>query len=143
MGATLLAPAHAQERAALQLPSGKLLRADVVADPESRARGLMFRSEAEFQPDQAMVFLFEREDRQGFWMKNMNFAIDILWLASDLSVVHVEADVPPCTREPCPVYEPQQKAQFVIELYRGTAKAEGLAVGDVLRLTSEPPSAIR
>jgi len=94
----------------------------------------MFRTEEEFQPDQAMVFLFEKEDFLGFWMKNMNFAIDMVWLSPKHRVVAVEHQAPPCREVPCKIYKPMQKASIVVELYRGTAGKEGLKPGDELSI---------
>ncbi|MFN7975447.1 MAG: DUF192 domain-containing protein [Acidobacteriota bacterium] len=120
----------------VKLPSGTALRGELAQDDDDRARGLMFRTEEQFQPDQAMVFLFETMELQSFWMKNMNFAIDIVWLSPEMKIVHVERDVPPCTKEErdCPLYTPVQKAQLVVELYRGTYAKEKLKVGDAIEV---------
>lgn len=129
------AAAEAERDAArVILPSGTVLRADVAKDEPSRSRGLMFRRETEFGPDQAMVFLFSELDAHSFWMKNMNFAIDILWLSPELRIVHAERNIPPCAKEPCPLYTPMQKAQVVVELHRGTIEREGLRFGDTLQI---------
>lgn len=114
----------------VKLPSGTVLAGELAANESDRARGLMFRIEQQFGPEQAMVFLFEELGDLSFWMKNMNFAIDMVWLSPDMKVVSIEHDVPPCEKEPCRFYTPMQKAQLVIELYRGTAKKEHLKNGD-------------
>jgi uncharacterized membrane protein (UPF0127 family) len=44
-------------------------------------------------------------------------------------VVHVAAEVPPCTKEPCPVYEPDRLALYVVEINAGQARREKVAVG--------------
>ena len=94
--------------AILELPSGITLEVEIADDELSREKGLMFRSESQFQPHQAMIFPFEEPEFLGFWMKNMNFPIDILWLSRELQVVHIEENVPPCSREPCRSYRPMQ-----------------------------------
>jgi len=132
--AILLAAAGVASGATVTLPSGTRLRAEVAADPVARARGLLFRSEAEFRPDQAMVFLFKKMEFLGFWMKNVNFAIDMVWLSPENRIVAIEHDAPPCREEPCRIYQPMQKAIIVVELYRGTAKKEGLKLGDELSI---------
>lgn len=102
--------------------------------PEERARGLMFRSDAEFPAGRAMVFFFDTPQLLSFWMKNVNFAIDIVWLSEDGRIVHLEREVPPCAKEPCPHYAPMQKAQTVVELHRGTIAGERLKLGDTIRV---------
>jgi uncharacterized protein len=41
--------------------------------------------------------VFDREGYQGFWMKEMNFPIDIVWLNKDKKIVHIEHNVSPDT----------------------------------------------
>ncbi len=130
-GAALLLAASpavaAPGRAALTLPSGRVLEVEVMVTDQDRAMGLMFRPS--LPEDKGMLFLFERADFHGIWMKNCRFPIDILWLDEDHRIVHVAEDVPPCQADPCPVYEPLRRARFVLELNAGQARREGAAVG--------------
>jgi uncharacterized protein len=115
----------------LTLPSGKVLRVEVMIKDEDRAMGLMFRPSLAL--DRGMLFLFEQSDFHGIWMKNCKFPIDILWLDEARTVVHVEHGVPPCKADPCPVYVPLRKAAWVVELSAGQARREGAAVGSAIR----------
>ncbi|MDH4273290.1 MAG: DUF192 domain-containing protein, partial [Candidatus Aminicenantes bacterium] len=47
-------------------------------------------------------------------------------------IVHVEARVPPCPREPCPTYSPAAAAAFVLELQSGCTEKHGLRISDRL-----------
>jgi uncharacterized membrane protein (UPF0127 family) len=114
----------------LTLPSGKVLRVEVMAEPKDRAMGLMFRPS--LPQDRGLLFVFERPDFHGFWMKNCRFAIDMVWLDEDRRVVHVAPAVPPCRAEPCPVYEPMRRARYVVELNAGQAAREKTTVGATL-----------
>ena len=111
-------------------PDGFAVVAELAVSPDERARGLMFRDG--IHEDQAMLFLFPEEDIHSFWMKNMRFPIDILWLDKDRRVVHIESNVPPCPRDPCPSYDPGTAAAFVIELQSGCAERHGLRLSDRL-----------
>ncbi|HUU38154.1 MAG TPA: DUF192 domain-containing protein [Candidatus Desulfaltia sp.] len=111
-------------------PDGFAVIAELAVNDEERARGLMFREQ--IHEDQAMLFLFAEEDIHSFWMKNMRFPIDILWLDRGKRIVHIEARVPPCPREPCPTYVPAAAAAFVLELQSGCAEKHGLRVPDRL-----------
>ena len=62
----------------LTLPSGTVLQVEVMVKDEDRAMGLMFRPS--LARDRGMLFVFERSDFHGIWMKNCRFPIDILWL---------------------------------------------------------------
>ena len=117
----------------LTLPSGKVLKVEVMIKDEDRAMGLMFRPSLAL--DRGMLFLFEQSDFHGIWMKNCKFPIDILWLDEARTVVHVENGVPPCKADPCPVYQPLRKAAWVVELNAGQARHEGAVVGSAIRFT--------
>jgi uncharacterized membrane protein (UPF0127 family) len=111
-------------------PDGFAATAELAVNEEERARGLMFREE--ILENQAMLFLFAEEDIHSFWMKNMRFPIDILWLDRDRRIVHIEARVPPCPREPCPTYSPAAAALFVLELQSGFTEKHRLRLSDRL-----------
>lgn len=80
--------------------------------------------------DQAMLFVFEKEGKQAFWMKNVRFPIDILWLDRNKRIVHIEKNVPPCRKDPCPTYSPSLEALYVLELKAGSVKRHNLKLFD-------------
>jgi len=115
----------------LTLPSGKVLQVEVMVKDEDRAMGLMFRPSLAL--DRGMLFIFDPPpDFHTIWMKNCKFPIDIVWLDEDKKVVHVAESVPPCTEEPCPIYQPLRKASYVVELNAGQARREKATVGSTL-----------
>ncbi len=105
-------------------PDGETIIADLVKTDEERSRGLMFRNT--LNVDQGMLFVFEKEGLYSFWMKNMNFAIDILWLDRQKRIVHLEHNVPPCKKEPRPSYAPLVPAKYVLELKAGSIEQRKL-----------------
>ena len=117
----------------LTLPSGTVLQVEVMVKDEDRAMGLMFRPS--LPTDRGMLFVFERTDFHGIWMKNCRFPIDIVWLDEERSIVHVAEAVPPCKAEPCPVYNPLRRAAYVVELNAGQARREKAVVGAKLGFT--------
>ncbi len=117
-------------------PQGHEVVAELAVTEAQRQRGLMFRDN--LSEDQAMLFIFETEGIYPFWMKNMKFSIDILWLDKDRRIVHIEAEVPPCPGDPCPSYGPSQAAQYVLELRAGWVKRHGLRLYDKLEFILPP-----
>jgi len=100
---------------------------------EDRAMGLMFRPSLPL--DHGMLFLFERPDFHGIWMKNCKFPIDILWLDAEHKIVHLAEKVPPCTAKVdanCEVYYPIARASYVVELNAGQARREKALVGSTV-----------
>jgi uncharacterized membrane protein (UPF0127 family) len=120
----------------LTLPSGTMLQVEVMVKDEDRSMGLMFRPS--LPRDRGMLFIFERPDFHGIWMKNCRFPIDIVWLDEERRVVHVAEAVPPCKADPCPVYTPLRRAAFVVELNAGQARLEKAVVGATLRFEVSP-----
>lgn len=117
----------------LKLPSGKVLQTEVMVSDEDRQMGLMFRPSLPL--DHGMLFIFEQADFHGIWMKNCKFPIDIVWLDAEAKVVHVAQKVPPCKAEPCPVYQPLQRASYVVELNAGQAAKEKAVLGSKLEFS--------
>jgi uncharacterized protein len=122
----------------LTLPSGTVLQVEVMVKDEDRAMGLMFRPS--LPKDRGMLFIFERRDFHGIWMKNCRFPIDIVWLDEEKKVVHVAESVPPCKAEPCPVYNPLRRAAYVVELNAGQAKREKAVLGAAIGFTLPEPT---
>ncbi|MGQ9618909.1 MAG: DUF192 domain-containing protein [Candidatus Aminicenantia bacterium] len=112
------------------LPNGNVITVELAVTDEERARGLMFRRK--IPENYGMLFIFEREERHGFWMKNTLIYLDMIWLDSKKRIVHIEENVPPCKSEPCEVYYPSKPSLYVLELKGGKAKKEDLKTGDIL-----------
>ena len=105
---------------------------EVVSKPEDLERGLMYRSS--LAPDHGMLFVFTSDDKQQFWMKNMHFSLDILWINSEGRIVYIGENIPACLADPCPVYSPGEAARYVLELNSGYTAAHHWKVGDKLDL---------
>lgn len=76
------------------------------------------------------LFVFEQSARYSFWMKDMNYPIDIIWLAGDKRVVHIEENVAPDTY-PEQSFKPASVARYVLEVNAGVSSQEGIKVGDI------------
>lgn len=77
-----------------------------------------------------MLFVFQREDQQCFWMKDMHFPLDMIWLNANRRVVFLAEEVSPdtyprtfCSGDP---------AAYVIELRAGEVQRAGIHKGQVL-----------
>lgn len=99
-----------------------------IADTEiERYQGLS--NTEPLEPDTGMFFVFETSDKYGFWMKDMNYPIDIIWLDGQGRVVHVLADARP---ESYPeIFLPPEEALYVLEIPAGYAAEKGIAPGNL------------
>lgn len=103
--------------------------AEIVDTPESRSRGLSGRPSLD--EGTGMLFVFEEDGMHGFWMKDMNFPIDMLWLDADKKIIFIAAGVPP---ESYPqTFAPSAPARYVLEVPAGWAERNGVRVGDTAR----------
>jgi uncharacterized membrane protein (UPF0127 family) len=82
--------------------------------------------------NEAMLFVFEESAKRSFWMKDMKFPIDIIWLDSNGTVVHIEHNLQPCIMTfafMCPSYIPDDDSLYVLETVAGFSKKHGIKVG--------------
>ncbi len=109
---------------------------EIADDDASRAQGLMFRDE--MAENRGMLFIFRREEPRSFWMRNTRIPLDIIYLDSEMNVVSVSANTPPCRSRQCPGYPSTGPAQYVLELNAGQAQALDLKPGDTLTTGNIP-----
>lgn len=103
-----------------------------IADTDKkRERGLGKRDGLE--ADQGMIFPFETADRWVFWMKDMRFPIDIVWIR-EMKVVDIHRNVPAPTSEKLETYSPIEPADLVLELRSGMAAEAGIEAGDTVEI---------
>lgn len=79
--------------------------------------------------DKGMVFIFDKPSYYSFWMKDMKFPIDILYIKGEKIVTIHEDQRPPQSGNPFIVY-PSQPADKVLEINSGLTKKYGIKVGD-------------
>ena len=101
---------------------------ELARTPEERARGLMWRRD--LPQDHGMLFLFEEERVQSFWMHNTLIALDMIHLDQDRSVVGVVAHAEPRTDTPRSTGKP---ARYVLEVGAGEAAAHAVGPGQQAR----------
>ena len=106
---------------AVKTPTGDTILAELADTAEKRTQGLMYRST--LARDHGMLFHFGESGFWAIWMKNTRIPLDILWLDDTKTIVHLERNVPICTRADggCPSYRPTQRAAYVLELAAGVA----------------------
>jgi uncharacterized membrane protein (UPF0127 family) len=111
---TLSPPGHAPVK----------VRVEVARTPEQRERGLMFREHLD--ADAGMIFLFDNDDNQTFWMKNTPLPLDMIFITKDLVVAGVAADAVPFSTD---TRSCGKQSRFVLEVNAGFAARHGIAAG--------------
>lgn len=111
-----------------------MLVAEVADTVEKRMRGLGGK---DILPDgHGMLFVFDKDNRLGYWMKDMRFPIDILWFDSRLRLVSIAENATP---ESYPkVYRPRRPARYVLEVPAGFVSRNHIVIGDMIMLMLVP-----
>ena len=112
---------------------GRQMRVWVAETSRARQQGLS--GQRTLGEDEGMVFLFPTPARHRFWMYDMHFAIDILWIRKGY-VVDIAHDVLPppdsVAVKDLPLYTPRLPADVVLEVRAGTAAKEDVRIGDMV-----------
>ncbi len=109
---------------------GQTIRVSVADTPATRERGLSGRTA--LAKNEGMLFVFETEGQYGIWMKDMRFAIDILWIAADGTVVYlVESATPESYPE---AFVSPVPARYVLELPADWVRSHRVSIGDKVEM---------
>lgn len=112
----------------------QIIIADVAHDEESRNIGLGGREYLNI--NEGMLFVFEEPGIYPFWMKNMNFPIDIVWIDSENRIIQVDENIQPqpgASDEELAQYVPPIPAERVLELRAGRARLLNAESGDLIK----------
>ena len=111
--------------------TGKEISVEVADTVEKRSLGLGKRSGLE--NGWGMLFVFEKRKQHGFWMKDMEFPLDIIWLDNH-RIAYILRNVQPAKSGVIPpVMTPPVAGNFVLEIDAGRADELKLQVGQRLR----------
>lgn len=100
-----------------------------------RAKGLS--GKAFLGENEGMIFTFSQKTYPAFWMKDMNFALDIIWILND-TIIHIDENVPSPKPEQnesdLPLYKPPKAVNYVLEVNAGFCQRNGIKVGDSVEI---------
>lgn len=112
---------------------GVPVMASVADDRAARTLGLS--GQTGLAPGSVKLFVFDGDDRWSFWMKDMLFPIDMIWVSATGTIVHIEEAVEPSTYPAS--FKPAVPARFVIETNANFVTKHDITVGDEVVLPSE------
>jgi len=103
-------------------------RLEIASSPAQRELGLSNRKS--LPEDSGMLFLFEKPALHSFWMKDMHFSLDIIFIKDDTIVSIAENVPPPDGKGNLPNYLPASPVNKVLEINGGLAKKLNIKKGD-------------
>jgi uncharacterized protein len=111
--------------------ANQIFELEVAQTPRQQEFGLMYRT---FMPlNRGMLFPFQPAQPVKFWMKHCLMSLDMIFLRQG-TVVAIAAKAPPCEKNPCPVYGPDEPVDQVIEVKSGRTAEIGLKVGSKIEI---------
>jgi len=122
-------PAQIEELETVEL-KGQTIRVSVADTPAALERGLSGRSG--LAPDEGMLFVFTSDGKYSFWMKDMSFPIDILWLSAGGTVIYMVQNVSPASYPGS--FAPDVPVRYVLELPAGWVRAHNVEIDDKVEL---------
>ena len=79
-----------------------------------------------------MLFVFPRKQIRSFWMKDMNFPLDIIWI-SDNKIIKIDKDLQPEGENPKNKYQTIQRVDKVLEVNSGFTDKYKIKAGDEVK----------
>ena len=76
------------------------IHVEVAESPEERAKG--FQGRRQLDKDKGMLFIFPKNDKHSFWMKDTLIALDMVWIDQNKRIVTIMPGILPCQTEQCP-----------------------------------------
>jgi uncharacterized membrane protein (UPF0127 family) len=121
----------------ISIGEAKLL-VQIVRTPAELNKGLSGREK--LAEENGMLFVYDGPQKVNFWMPDMNFPLDIIFLSSN-EVVYIEPNVPnpakDTPKEELEIYSPNMPVDMALETVAGWTEKNGVEVGSVLEMGKE------
>ena len=103
---------------------------EIADTSEKRAQGLSNRDS--LPEDHGMLFIFDTYQKSAFWMKDMRFPIDIIWIRDDI-IVDITKNVSILEGSELKHYFPSQQVNYVLEVNSGIVEKYKIKIGQKIR----------
>ena len=117
---------------------GQVIKVDLALTPTEQEKGLSGRKS--LAEDAGMLFIFPKPSRNYFWMPDMNFPIDIIWLAphslgevgldENLQVIYIKKDASPGSYPE--TFGPNENSKYVLEVSAGFSEKNNVKEGNLV-----------
>jgi uncharacterized protein len=104
-----------------------VINVELADTPRAQIQGLSDRKKLE--DGYGMLFVFADKQNRNFWMKNMHFPLDIIWL-EDQKIVKISDNLPPEGESPQKHYLVETPVNYVLEVPAGFCKKHKIEIGN-------------
>jgi len=109
--------------------NGRTVAVEIADTPASQSRGLS--NHPPLAENQGMLFIFPDRQTRTFWMKEMLFPLDIIWLDGN-RIVKISANLPAEGVSPSKIYSSDSPVNYVLEVNAGWADRAGVKIGELI-----------
>jgi uncharacterized membrane protein (UPF0127 family) len=113
--------------------NGVKIFVEIADEPGEQIQGLSDREN--LCADCGLLFIFPEKKVRNFWMKNMHFPIDIIWI-SDNKILNISHNLPPEGEHPANTYSSAEPVDYVLEVNAGWTEKRGVGVGDKVLISN-------
>ena len=110
-----------------------ILKTEIALSADEKQKGLSGRDY--MKENNGMLFIFPQSGLYPFWMKDMKFPIDIIWLDDGLKIIGLEKNINPNTFPE--KFSPPSPAKFVLEVNSGWSDENEIKEGMTARILNK------
>lgn len=108
--------------------NGRVLTVEIADEPHEQTQGLSGRNNLD--DNKGMLFIFASPLVPSFWMKDMRFALDMLWLDASGTIIGIEKNVSP---DMFPTtFSPLSPVKYVLEVNAGWSDRNNIKIGNIM-----------
>jgi len=111
--------------------AGKTIKVEIADTDAKRELGLS--GHKVLSDDEGMIFIFDKMSKYAFWMKDMLYPLDLVWINSDMKVVYIKKNAQPDSYPE--VFGGDDNAQYVLEVNTGFSDKNNLKIGDTVKIS--------
>jgi len=108
-----------------------IINVEVAMKPLAKFKGLSWRKS--LGENKGMLFVYGTPNYYTFWMKDMMFPLDIIWIDNN-QIIDITKNIPPARRDYAPTYAPALPVNYVLEVNAGYADKHGIKIGDKVEI---------
>jgi uncharacterized membrane protein (UPF0127 family) len=105
---------------------GQVVKIELALTQKEQEQGLS--GHESLKNDEGMLFVFSKPQKNHFWMKDMNFPIDIIWIDENFRVIYIQKNVLPSSYPNS--FGPAVDNSYVLEVSSGFSEKNNLKEGD-------------
>lgn len=106
------------------------IEVELANKPDKKTRGLSNRNRLD--KNKGILFIYEKPGFYHFWMKDMLFPIDIIWIDENAKIIDIKKDIQPETFPE--KFTSSKPAQYILEVNAGFFDKNNIKIGDAVYL---------